>query len=600
MRKSLATRIIGLAVLYCMVFFFVVILQFSNKGNFSLSAGAMTIRGRYSQTEAAVTGEASITGGVKIFYGGLDFNLKEERGKGLMLTGPDGTFPVNPEFLTLTENPGADSTVKLTLPGGTEIIFNSSDSPRGPELQINAVFAGNVSEVAIPIVPRRSSLVRDNGQIGIVFGGARYFFSSAGLELQEGKIILSNNNSLISYRQRDRQRVFNPSDFIIANAQNYETVLRNWQDAGFAYWNQNILQNEEDIIAYLAEALRRGSYPAALNSIPNNFISSPRQSYKSSAFAGGMANAHRTFVAMHNEKTSQITRAVRERSLVFLREEHLLDYLLSRGSSALAGDVIEAVKNAEPQMLTIDYCAGLLEFFTDARRWQLNTNDANYPIGHLKDQIFQLVSDNLNRDSEKDAVYISAADGISSEYSLRLGKALVSWAQTAQGAEAAEWTAIGRSLILSALAGSNSGRFYNLLNPTQPGFSNYYPRATLLSDTGHWIWTASPTVRSSFIDGNVNITFSFPPNTAHYVIVSGVRPFIKIQIHGMDWRTDNQFERYDSSGWVYYPQDQLLVVKLRHRATVENIRIFYRLPPAAVTTPAETRTTEAPEVEAVE
>jgi hypothetical protein len=43
----------------------------------------------------------------------------------------------------------------------------------------------------------------------------------------------------------------------------------------------------------------------------------------------------------------------------------------------------------------------------------------------------------------------------------------------------------------------------------------------------------------------------------------------------MDWRTDSQFEIYDSSGWFYHSQEQVLVLKLRHRAAIENIRIIY-------------------------
>jgi hypothetical protein len=68
----------------------------------------------------------------------------------------------------------------------------------------------------------------------------------------------------------------------------------------------------------------------------------------------------------------------------------------------------------------------------------------------------------------------------------------------------------------------------------------------------------------------------------HHIIIRGIRPFIRLQIHGMDWRTDSQFERYDSSGWVYYPQDQVLILKLRHRELVENIRIIYREEPQPV------------------
>jgi hypothetical protein len=588
MRKTLASRIVGLAALYCIVLFFVVILQFSNKENFTLSAGGMTIRGRYlQQTAEQQTDTRSITNGVKLFYGGLDFTLREEHGKGLMLSGRDGTFPVNPESILITEN-----SARFILPGGTVLVFNSFDSARGRGLQINAEFANNVSEVTIPITPRRSSTVRDNGQVGIMFGGSRYFFSSPGLELENGRMVLSRDNSFLSYQYRSRQRVFNPSDYIIARAQNYESIVRTWRDTSFTHWNQNItslFQNEDDVIAYLTEAFGRGSHLAAINAVSADFINNPRRSYRASAFVGGTANAYQSLISSQNEKINMITRLTRERSLAFLREEHLLDYLFVRGYTALANDVIEIITSAEPQKLTIDYCAGLLEFFTDVRRWRQNTvvssaniNDANYPIGHLIEQMLLLISDNLNRDNENDAVYVAASDGINLEYSLRLGRALITWAQISQNTE---WAAIGRSLVLSALTGSNSGRLYNTLR-----FTDYYPRGIWLTNEGHWVWTVSQTARASYIEGNLNIAFSFPVNASHYVMIRGVRPFIKIQIHGMDWRTDNQFERYDSSGWVYYPQEQILVVKLRHRAAIENVRIFYRVdePPAVVGQLSET------------
>jgi hypothetical protein len=60
------------------------------------------------------------------------------------------------------------------------------------------------------------------------------------------------------------------------------------------------------------------------------------------------------------------------------------------------------------------------------------------------------------------------------------------------------------------------------------------------------------------------------------MIIRGIRSFVRLQLYDMNFRTDPQFERYDSSGWVYIPQEQTLLVKMRHRTTVENIRIIYR------------------------
>ena len=577
----MATKIIGLAALYCVFFCALVILQFSNRGNFSLPSGAMTIRGHYSNDSqnAESTDEAQkISGGVKVFYGGLEFTLKEERGKGLILSGRNGMAAVNPEFMILSDN-----IARFILPGGTIITFNSLDSVRGMELQISAEFAGNVTEVTIPLIPRRSSLIQDAGQLGIMYSGSRYVFSSLGQELEKGSLTLSRDDAFISYRSRGRQRAFDPEDYIIAQVQNYTNVLRQWQDSNYFQWNQGAasLQSEDDVIAYLSQTLQRGNFSTAVRSIPSNFANSPMHSYRSAAFVGGMTNAYNTFTAYENEKLNNITRLTRARSLDILKEEHILDFLFARSNLALANDVIDIINNANPSMLVSEHCPGLLEVYFDMRRWRPGANNL---IEHLTEQMLVLISENMNRDTENDAVYASSSESNNFEYSLRLGKALVFWADTTQNSD---WGAIGRSLVISAITSGNAGRLYNILNP-----GDYYPRATWLTNSGHWAWTISPTIRASESGGSLNISVSFPPTMSHHVIIRGVRPFLRIQIHGMDWRTDPQFEIYDSSGWVYYPDDQILILKLRHRSTIENIRLVYQ----EFTPPAQTENTEGTEV----
>jgi hypothetical protein len=83
-------------------------------------------------------------------------------------------------------------------------------------------------------------------------------------------------------------------------------------------------------------------------------------------------------------------------------------------------------------------------------------------------------------------------------------------------------------------------------------------------------------VSASLGDDILDIAVSFPAGETHYMIIRGVRPFVKIQLYNMDFRTDPQFERYDSSGWSYNAQEQTLLLKMKHRTTVEHIRIFYR------------------------
>jgi hypothetical protein len=580
LRKHLASRIFGLAALYCAVFFALVILQFSGKGTFNITANTMIIKGRYLQPfenenfyiendEQAVQ---LLTGGVRIFFGGLEFILKEERGGGLVITNDDGSvFPVNPESFSIKEN-----TARLGLPGGSTLIFSSSGPEKEPELQINLVFAADVSEVSIPIIPHRS-LVRNNGQIGIMYNGNRYMFSGTGQEFEINRIILSKGNSSVSYRSKGKQRAFDPSNFIIPQAQNYYFALSNWQDLSYTRWYQSAssLRNEDDITGYLSEALRQNNYNTALNSIPRDFTGSTQHTYRSAVYLGGMSSAYRTFVSEENKRLNAINTLMKENSLDILKEEHIIDYLLTRGDTVLAYDIIRLIQDTSSEKLTIDYCPGLLEAYADIKRW--NTSIDN-PVEPLIEQILILVSENLSKDTVSNLVYASGSKERDLYYSVRLGNTLINWAEDAKNAD---WADIGRSLVLSALtnAGPGAGNLYANLKLTE-----YYPRALWLGEPGFWAWTISPSVKPSWQDGNLNISFTFPVSSTHHVIIRGIKPFLSLRIHDTNWRTDSQYERYDSSGWVYYQQEEILVLKLRHRESIENIKIVYKYaaPPPVV------------------
>jgi len=574
--------------LYCAVFFALVILQFSGKGTFTITADAIIIKGRYLNSDAGANTANSgvensvenndnendnienkepavqlLAGGVRVFFGGLEFNLKEDRASGLIITGGDGVvFSVNPESMIVNGN-----TARLGLPGGSTLVFSSAGSSKTPELQISAEFANDVSEVSIPIIPHRS-LVRNNGQIGIMYNGDRYMFNGSGQELETNKIILSKANPFISYRSRGKQRSFDPSNYIIPQAQNYYYTVSSWQDLSYTRWNQSAssLRSEDDITGYLSEALRQNNYTSALTSVSGDFLNSAQHTYKSSVYTGGMASAYLSIMTEENKKLNAINSLVKENSLEVLREEHVIDYLFTRGNTVLAHDIIQLIHNTHSEKLVIDYCPGLLEAYADIKRWSPSIIN---PVDPLAEHILLLISENINKDSTTNLVYASGSKERDLYYSVRLGNALLYWADDTKNTE---WADIGRSLVLSALtnAGPGAGNLYSNLKP-----SEYYPKAVPL-ESGLWAWTASPSVKPSWSNGNLNISFSFPVNTTHHIILRGVKPFVKLQIHEMDWRTDSQFERYDSSGWVYYPQDQTLVLKLRHRLPAESIKIVYK------------------------
>ncbi|GHV35100.1 hypothetical protein AGMMS4952_27470 [Spirochaetia bacterium] len=94
---------------------------------------------------------------------------------------------------------------------------------------------------------------------------------------------------------------------------------------------------------------------------------------------------------------------------------------------------------------------------------------------------------------------------------------------------------------------------------------------------GIWAWTAGAGVTANFNQENnfLDISVNFPSGETHYMLIRGIRPFTQIQLYNIPFRTDSQFERYDSSGWAYSSSEQTLMVKMKHRLTTEHILIYY-------------------------
>jgi len=242
--------------------------------------------------------------------------------------------------------------------------------------------------------------------------------------------------------------------------------------------------------------------------------------------------------------------------------------------------------------LTYEMCPGIFEAYADIR--QMRPNGDN-PFERLTEYACSIFSGSLRLNAEKKQVFVFRGNTADIEYNLRLGKALAAWAGAAGKND---WADLGQSIILSALfLSDNSGNVPAFVNVSESGvFSgaagkklsaarvygiicpgDYYPRSMVIGSAvnGLWAWTAASSVSATQENNVLDIAVSFPMAETHHIMIRGIRPFEKIQIYNMDYPTDPQFERYDSSGWVYSAQDQILTVKLKHREPVEHIKIYY-------------------------
>jgi len=611
MRKRIFPRIIWYLLLYCVVFTFLVMMQFANRGNFSLKIGDMIVNGRYLPSDE-ISGEDNketdkklLDGGASVFFGGLEFRLNSASGHdtGFSITDKDGVrIQILPVNIAVSEYEAV-----FSLPGGAELAFTSrnsgseQDSP--PELNISGKFPPGISSVDIPFRPQRSSVIRDAGtdMPNISYNGSRYRFNRYLEGLAEGHLVLLPAVPSVSYRAVTEKKEIDPADFIITGAQtpqSYSQALSLWVSRNYDQWSKNMVSDadEDMVIAWCAEAIQQGNYRSAINVIPAKFSTDPQRGWESAVYQfdrrTGIWNRSVKIVSdFEKENAGRISRLLADKKTSIFEEERLIENLAVRGSDQLIDDLLAFADSVNPEDITVYQCAGILECSIDTGKWREKSPN---PFEALAEHACRLAADGLA--GNRDNVFVFNNERADLAFNLRLGIALCKWGEKSGKPG---WMGLGRSLVLSVLSlGDENGsvpvfltavkgreftesrdrisaaRLYRLL-----GYGAYLPHAEPTGIKGIWAWTASSSVTITQNTNQMDIYVRFPVGETHYVMLRNVRPFPLLQIYDINWRNAYDFESYfDSSGWYYFESERTLVLKIKHRVNVEHIKIFYTIP----------------------
>ncbi|MDR2942704.1 MAG: hypothetical protein LBV17_08965 [Treponema sp.] len=588
-------------------------MQFTRSGNFSRKIGDMLVSGHYSLS--ADTGDSSakesepaggkrlLEGRAIVFFGGLEFQLEfpPDRDNGLSLIDPEGgRRQVSSGFIEFLDNEAI-----FTLDTDSEISFinhNSGKEQNGaPELRISGKLAEGVSAVEIPFRLLRSSINRDGGVLNISYNENRYQFSRGLDGLEEGRFVLSAAVPVIVYRAVTDTKKVDPAGFILPQAetvQAFNNAAALWTAANFELWGKNMPpQGDEDmVIAWCAESLRRGVYQSAASVIPLGFSRSPGRTWESAVYQfdrriGLWEREIRTIHAIERDKAGRVARQLAEKDIGIFTEGRIVEFLAVRGNDRLLDDVLSIVQDINLSAVSLETNAGIIEACVDMGKWHPDT--AN-PFEALTDQILQLVVNGLYRN--EDHVFIFSSGQADMKLNLRMGMALHEWGEKSGQTV---WAGVGRSVVLSVISLANgngwvpafltmdenneytaaadrisTAKLYRLL-----GGNEYLPHAAAAGANGVWAWTAASSVNVTQNDRQMDISVRFPVNETHYIMLRNVKPFPILQIYGQNWRRAADFESYyNASGWYYSEQEQTLVLKIAHRSNTELVRILFVAP----------------------
>ena len=117
----------------------------------------------------------------------------------------------------------------------------------------------------------------------------------------------------------------------------------------------------------------------------------------------------------------------------------------------------------------------------------------------------------------------------------------------------------------------------------------HYPHEeslALKAEPGIWAWTSAHDINVLKNDAKIfSFRISAKTGDTHYMIIRGIRPFYRIQVYGIDFRSDPRFEIYNSSGYVYDERTRTLLLKIKHKKDDEDIVLFLGRPPEPVPVP---------------
>ena len=611
--KHKSSRMIALTISYILIIFGIFVIQFTIGKTFYYTIGAMTVSGR---DEVDETGNRTPLLPLHIVSNGLDFYITDQT--------PLTAKTSNNEDITLKvlEYKKNEDSFSVVCSNGVLIDFNSYLSETIATVRISVSMPSEIETVYFPWKLTQSArLERQDGQIFLRYGKDRFIFrgghgfgnSDDTSELPH--LILSSSKKTAIYETYVQSESLDFDSIFrlpIATEEEYNKTKQLFREKALEYFSNVISSrnyNEELLTAYIAEKTFNGEYAKALVYAPASLLPKEKRTYISTTFYGNLAQNDKSLAAYHKKKLSGIELGIARAETSVFDRVSLIPFLINNSRVNLISALEKMASNAKQEDLNSFLAAGLLEaamdyaFYFPNKQNIFMENSEKYE-NVLKDSLISI--DN--------GLYISSdKKTIDTEKTLQAASILIRYGNSYPDKDS--WKAVGQALYSSifSLGGNSSslpasfdiqgdkakklGLMANdalilhaeKLYPVAIKDNPHYPHEeslALKAEPGIWAWTSAHDINVLKNDAKIfSFRISAKTGDTHYMIIRGIRPFYRIQVYGIDFRSDPRFEIYNSSGYVYDERTRTLLLKMKHKKDDEDIVLFLGRPPEPVPVP---------------
>ena len=590
MIKHPIRKFLGLTVLYSVIILGIFLLQFRSETALSQSFAGLRLQLVETQSDSQ---QRLLKNTFQATYKGL--NIFADDQSPVTITKADDT--VQPVSLYSWKEIDA-SNFTLYFDQAIALHFSIKTDDTGDFLSIEAELPEDTKNIAISYKPTSGYLVTEQNTRRLIISSKQQQYEVSAAEITSSHLVLSDMEQFATYNTFDPLYGF---EFSMVNAlplsaeTTFVETISKFKTDFIQLASQSLSETstEQMVVAYVAAMAENRQYREAINKIPSSLKTGSRRTFLSAPYFNSLTAMNPSLQRHMENRRSMIDYAIQQKSLDIFTIQDLAQVLCTMEGNGLVEELLAMPASLPDFNPSVAQAAGILDTYTQLVALNRNLSVGLQPILNNCLEIIAaacMLENNIIRLEENDAA-LPILDSIS------VGMSLISYGQLTGNID---YRATGNLIVNSYITPEVSSNLhimtelYPIVVPNNP----YYPHIQIIADasmsgnnTPVWAWTVARDtsyVRDS--EGNATITLDFPSGETHHAIINGIRPFRRIDIYDISFRTDPKFESYNSSGYVFDAETQTLLLKSLHKVQREAIKFYY----AATPTEPEAPESQAP------
>lgn len=609
MKSGALRRGAGLIVLYVGIFVLLVLAQFSKGPGFTQRADGLVASATFPK---AARGQAALPERIRVSYAGLTLEISQ-KAPAEAVAADGSTRQLFPRAIAKIEG---GVRVDLSSNYVLRAVVEKGDRDRF-SLSVDPPDGSAAASIRLPLSARSSIPYASNGKLVLSAGGGSYEVAlrSASIERDAGRLVLGSDGKgfgdvAIARAAMSAARPSQQAEKLVARAPKdaaaFAAAIAPWRDKAWTALSSARLDaealtwkaadgtaafSEKALAAYLAESLSRGAYGPSFEIAKGARKKWPdKLSFLTAPYLGDVLSKMRSMEAADAAEVKRIAQLVSDASPALCEKEGLVRFLLDRSPSNLASAGLGVLASLDPAKFSLRQAVGLLGCVSDSLAMLKGPENPLAEKGSAAGRIvsavrqapegfFLCAEEDGSCDLRLSALagrYLAAYGELAGKPDLvGVGQGLI---EGAMGVADDKGFAPARLTIRSGAVDQRMGslgpeELYPVVadNPYYPHEVSFYKEA----GAGEWAWTCAPSLALlSGASGSV-FTARFPEGQAHYMAVYGIGTFKNIQLYGIDYSADREFEVYNASGFVYDAGSRALYLKMKHKKESEDIRLSF-------------------------